>query len=55
MDFCLSFMQPMDYDYVDWHDPLPALHATADFTTRWVGGAVQKRFVRIRRKYEFNG
>jgi predicted ATP-grasp superfamily ATP-dependent carboligase len=51
IDFCLSFVQPMGYDYVDWHDPLPALHATADFTARWVGGAIQKRFARIRRKY----
>jgi predicted ATP-grasp superfamily ATP-dependent carboligase len=51
IDFCLSFMQPMGYDYIDWDDPLPALYATADFTVRWVGGAIQKRLARIRRKF----
>ncbi len=51
LDFCLSFLQPMGYDYADWRDPLPALHATTDFTTSWIGGAIHKRLARIRRKY----
>ncbi|MBE3558696.1 MAG: ATP-grasp domain-containing protein [Ktedonobacteraceae bacterium] len=31
LDFCTSFFVPMRYDYLDWHDPLPALTATAGF------------------------
>jgi len=28
LDFCLSFLTPMKYDYFDWKDPLPAWTAT---------------------------
>jgi len=31
LNFCLSFLMPMRYVYVDWKDPLPALIATANF------------------------
>jgi predicted ATP-grasp superfamily ATP-dependent carboligase len=31
LDFGLSFFRPMNYDYVDWKDPLPAIKATTDF------------------------
>jgi predicted ATP-grasp superfamily ATP-dependent carboligase len=43
LGFCLSFLRPMDYDYVDWDDPVPAMRATIDFTRSWVGGAMKKR------------
>src|SRR6266566_834130 len=33
LDFCLSFLVPMKYDYVDWRDPLPAWKATKGFLT----------------------
>lgn len=36
VDFCLSFFAPMDYDYVDWNDLMPALKATTDFTRIWL-------------------
>src|SRR5438093_2884446 len=36
LDFGLSFLRPMAYDYVDWNDPLPAVRATSDFTRRIV-------------------
>jgi glycosyltransferase involved in cell wall biosynthesis/predicted ATP-grasp superfamily ATP-dependent carboligase len=32
LGFCLSFLRPMDYDYLHWKDPLPAVRATANFT-----------------------
>lgn len=51
LDFCLSFFQPMGYDYVDWNDPTPALRASIDFTRSWVGGAIEKRLTRLRRKF----
>jgi predicted ATP-grasp superfamily ATP-dependent carboligase len=50
LDFSLSFLHPMDYDYLDWSDLLPAVKATVDFTCSWVGGAISKRLVRLRRK-----
>jgi len=31
LDFCLSFLTPMKYDYVDWRDPLPVWTATKGF------------------------
>jgi predicted ATP-grasp superfamily ATP-dependent carboligase len=31
-DFGVSFLKPMPYDYLDWHDPLPAVRATTAFT-----------------------
>jgi predicted ATP-grasp superfamily ATP-dependent carboligase len=30
-DFCASFLKPMRYDYMDMHDPAPALKATQGF------------------------
>jgi predicted ATP-grasp superfamily ATP-dependent carboligase len=30
-DFCISFLKPMGYDYLDWKDPLPACTATINF------------------------
>lgn len=41
--FCSSFLQPMDYDYLDWQDLAPALSATAAFTRSWLGEAIKKR------------
>src|SRR6266540_59358 len=32
LDFGLSFLKPMAYDYLHWQDPLPAVKATAGFT-----------------------
>ncbi len=32
LDFGLSFLKPMAYDYLDWKDPLPAVRAATDFT-----------------------
>ena len=40
--FCSSFLHPMDYDYLDWHDPAPALKATVSFTRSWLGEIVSK-------------
>ena len=37
LDFGLSFLKPMAYDYVTWNDPLPAIRATTAFTRRAVG------------------
>ncbi|HLZ59796.1 MAG TPA: ATP-grasp domain-containing protein [Ktedonosporobacter sp.] len=48
-DFCRSFLVPMDYDYVDWQDPVPALKATSDFTRSWVGAAIMKRISHLKR------
>lgn len=44
--FCSSFLQPMDYDYLDWHDLAPALKATASFTRSWLGEAMKKHIKR---------
>jgi predicted ATP-grasp superfamily ATP-dependent carboligase len=49
LDFCLSFLMPMRYVYIDRKDPLPALIATANFTRSWVGGALMKRLSRLGR------
>ncbi|GAC1381069.1 MAG: hypothetical protein NVSMB33_07560 [Ktedonobacteraceae bacterium] len=49
--FFLSFFIPMEYDYVDWRDPLPIWTATRGFA-RYVLGAISqslsKRFARKR-------
>ncbi len=45
--FCLSFLVPMGYDYLDWKDPVPALQATTSFTRSWVGGAIKKRLFHV--------
>ncbi len=34
LDFASAFLRPMSYDYLDWQDLLPALHATASFCRR---------------------
>jgi len=45
LDFGLSFLRPMRYDYLDWQDPLPAVNATTDFTR----GAISRLLSRVRR------
>jgi predicted ATP-grasp superfamily ATP-dependent carboligase len=51
LGFGLSFLKPMDYDYIDWDDPAPALHATTTFTRDWLGGALAKRFSSLTRRF----
>jgi predicted ATP-grasp superfamily ATP-dependent carboligase len=31
VDFGVTFLKPMGYDYLDWQDPLPAVRATSGF------------------------
>jgi hypothetical protein len=45
LDFGLSFLQPMGYDYLNWKDPLPAVRATTEFTR----GAVRRLLSRVRK------
>lgn len=45
LDFGLSFLRPMRYDYLDWKDPLPAVKATTDFTR----GAISRLLSRVKR------
>ena len=42
LDFGLSFLKPMGYDYVDWTDPLPAVRATTGFTRDAMGRLVSR-------------
>jgi predicted ATP-grasp superfamily ATP-dependent carboligase len=49
LDFWRSFLIPMHYDYLDWQDLAPALRASSNFTRSWVGGAMIKRFSRIKK------
>lgn len=49
-DFWSAFLTPAGWDYLAWSDPLPALTATTTFTRRWVGGAINKRLVRLSRR-----
>ncbi|GAC1362548.1 MAG: hypothetical protein PVS3B1_07520 [Ktedonobacteraceae bacterium] len=49
-DFLLSFLKPMNYDYVDWNDPNPAVKEALGFTRDWVGGAIMKRFSQFKRR-----
>ena len=42
LGFGLSFFKPMKYDYMDWHDPLPAVKATTDFVRTSVKRALRK-------------
>ncbi len=44
LDFGLSFLKPMAYDYMDWKDPLPAVRAATDFTR----GAMRRLLSRMR-------
>jgi len=46
LDFGLSFLRPMSYDYFDWQDPLPAVRATTDFA----GDMMKRLLYRSRRK-----
>ncbi len=34
VDFGVTFLKPMGYDYLDWQDPLPAVKATSVFIRR---------------------
>ncbi len=45
LDFGLSFLRPMAYDYVYWKDPLPAVKATTAFTRH----AVSRLVTRVRK------
>ncbi|HEY7420129.1 MAG TPA: ATP-grasp domain-containing protein [Ktedonobacteraceae bacterium] len=51
LDFWLAFFVPAGYDYFDWRDCMPAIKASADFTRSWVGGAVIKRLLRLKRRF----
>src|SRR5438128_2759012 len=42
LDFALSFLRPMAYDYVNWKDPLPAVKATTHFTRHAVSRLVSR-------------
>jgi len=42
VDFGLSFLKPMAYDYLNWKDPLPAVKATTDFTRHVVNRVVSR-------------
>ncbi len=50
LGFCLSFLTPMHYDYVDWNDLTPAVRETLNFTRDWVGGAIMKRYSQFKRR-----
>lgn len=46
LDFCLTFLAPMRYDYLDWQDPLPACAAVIDFArlaVQQVGRSLSRR------------
>lgn len=46
LDFFLTFLKPMGYDYMDWKDPRPAWTATKGFTSyvvRRLGRSLSKR------------
>ena len=47
LDFGLSFLKPMAYDYLDWKDPLPAVTATTDFTR----SAMKRLVSRVRKTF----
>jgi predicted ATP-grasp superfamily ATP-dependent carboligase len=49
--FGWSFLRPMQYDYVDWSDPLPAVKALAGFTTEIGRGSVRTVVRRARSRY----
>ena len=51
LDFCTSFFIPMNYDYLDWKDPLPAFIATTNFTRSWIGGTIKKRLSRLKKRF----
>ena len=42
LDFALSFLRPMAYDYLNWKDPLPAVKATTHFTRHAVSRLVSR-------------
>ena len=43
LDFGLSFLKPMAYDYLDWRDPLPAVRAVGGFTRDVVKKLLSRR------------
>jgi predicted ATP-grasp superfamily ATP-dependent carboligase len=51
LDFWLAFFVPAGYDYLDWKDCIPAIKASIDFTRGWVGGAVTKRLLHLKRRF----
>jgi len=42
LQFGLSFLKPMAYDYLSWRDPLPAVRATTTFARGAVRGLVSR-------------
>jgi predicted ATP-grasp superfamily ATP-dependent carboligase len=45
VDFGVTFLKPMGYDYLDWQDPLPAVRATSGFfrtTFKRLGSLMRK-------------
>ncbi len=45
LDFGITFLRPMGYDYFDWKDPLPAVRATTGFirtTLKRLGSRMRK-------------
>ena len=52
LDFFLAFFTPMEYDYLDWKDPLPVLAATKGFVRtvlRRIGESLSKRKLQRKR------
>ena len=47
LDFGLSFLKPMGYDYAAWSDPLPAIKATTEFTR----DAMRRVLSRLRKSF----
>ncbi len=45
LDFFQSFCVPMNYDYLDWRDPFPALLTSADFV-RYISHVLKKSIFR---------
>jgi predicted ATP-grasp superfamily ATP-dependent carboligase len=42
LGFGLSFFRPMDYDLVDWRDPVPSVRAMSDFTRELTRSSMNK-------------
>ncbi len=54
LGFGLSFLKPMDYDFFDWRDPVPAVRAMRAFTrdlTRSSMNKARRRLVGLRRSF----
>ena len=54
LGFGLSFLKPMDYDFFDWRDPVPAVRAVSEFTrhlTRTSMKKARRTLVGLRRSF----